>query len=83
MGGHHQSRRRNSFPSRGQRHQPTASGTAIKVERADLAPKLLKMMEVRGKAALEDNSYMFKKQANLQLPTYDEALNPKAFRDWI
>jgi len=41
------------------------------------------MIEVRGEAPLEDNSYMFKKLANLHLPTYDGALNPKAFRDWI
>jgi len=41
------------------------------------------MMEAREKAPLKDNSHMFKKLANLHLPTYDGALNPKAFEDWV
>ena len=40
-------------------------------------------MEAKEKAPLEDNSYMFKKLANLNLRTYDGAPNPKAFEDWI
>jgi len=38
-------------------------------------------MGARGKAPLEDNSYMFKKLANLDPSTYDGAPNPKAFKD--
>jgi len=38
-------------------------------------------MEARETGPLEDNSYMFKKLANLNPPTYDGALNPKAFVD--
>jgi len=45
--------------------------------------QLQKMMEARGKALLEDNSHMFKKLASLHPPTYDGALNPKAFEDWV
>jgi len=41
------------------------------------------MMEAREKAHLEDNSYMFKKLANLSPPMYDGAPNPKVFENWI
>jgi len=41
------------------------------------------MMEAREKAPLEDNSNIFKKLANLHPPTYDGALNPKGFKDWV
>jgi len=41
------------------------------------------MMEDKEKAPLDDNSYMFKKLANLNPLTYDGAPNPKAFEDWI
>ena len=41
------------------------------------------MMEAMEKASLEDNSYMFKKLANLHPPTYDGTSNLKAFKDWI
>ena len=40
-------------------------------------------MEARDKAPREYNSYTFKKLANLNLPTYDGALTPKSFEDWI
>jgi len=38
--------------------------------------QLQKMMEVREKAPLGDNFYMFKKLANLNSPTYDGASIP-------
>ena len=40
-------------------------------------------MDAREKASLEDHSYMFKKIANPNPLTYDDAPNPKAFKDWI
>ena len=41
------------------------------------------MMDAKEKASLEDHSYMFKKIANPNPLTYDDAPNPKAFKDWI
>jgi len=41
------------------------------------------MVDAREKVLIEDNSHMFKKLTNHNLPTYDGAPNPKAFEDWI
>jgi len=39
------------------------------------------MMEAKEKAFLEDNSYMFKKLAILNPPTYDGTHNANTFND--
>ena len=44
--------------------------------------QLQKIMEAKEKAPLEENSYMFKKLANLHPPTYDGAPKPKVLEDW-